>query len=170
MICQVQIIKKTRGKKKNKKKKGRYRVYGGQSTRCSASHRWVTRLIKNDNKKRRFQIFCTGMESPETKMYKDRRKIMGPIFRWAPKGGHAPDLNPCRQKQRTNTLEQKENSRSVSALSFSSWHVSFCPANAVDSTFFNSNYKECLIAKHNQNIVAMFERDIVRNRLCSLDN
>ena len=76
----------------------------------------------------------------------DNMKIVescGPILGWTPKRGFAPDTNMWRGNQRTWTLKLQENtekkSRSMSALSFSSWHVVlFRSANAVDSAFILS--------------------------------
>ena len=46
---------------------------------------------------------------------------------------------PANQRVSTAAENKKENSKSISALSFSSWHVvSLCPANATDSAFMLS--------------------------------
>ena len=64
--------------------------------------------------------------------------MRAPISGWAPKKEPHTRCEPVKTKPvdkhvRTTTENQEENSRSVSVLSFLSWHVSFCPAKVINS-------------------------------------
>ena len=62
------------------------------------------------------------------------------LLSWALKSSHTHTwrepvkTKPADKNIRATTENQEENSTSVTALSFSSWDVSLCSANAVDST------------------------------------
>ena len=114
---------------------------------------------------KRSKVFCLGVEQAEMNMFFPRlsgwskgttweevktivdhqseeckeKESHDPHFRWSFERRFHIRHEPMNKHAQTTTENQEENSRSVYALSFSSWLVdSLCPANAVDSTFILS--------------------------------